>query len=415
MKELRHDIYRKWAWNCYRESMCKSMWPWHIKSERFAVVCPSIARYQFDAYSAQGRLDIARSIIEGEMELQEEMLEPIYHCMLCGGCDYICGRIKEINPGKVIQAVRNELVKAGIGPPPGFKPIIENIAEYLNPHGKPDSTRAQWIKELSVTRDTGKEKSIDDRGRADTVLYTGCIVMKGPEFHKMSQNAVKILLKAGINAGLLGEKEKCCGNPSLRLGDFDQFQALAKENIKQFQKLGVKKVICTCAFCYGTIKREYPEVAEIEFEVLHIVELVDQLIKEERLKFQRPVDLKTTYHDPCHLGRLSYPGILGTGSFGVYQHPRDILASIPGLKLFEMERTKDDSRCCGGGAWMLTGNPEFAQWSAKERLEEAKATMAEALVTCCPHCEENLSQAIQTQHDSKIKIYDLLELVAQAL
>lgn len=414
MRELRDKLYRDWAWNCYRESMCKAMFPWHVKGERFAVVCPSLARYQFDAYAAQGRFDIARAIIEGELEPQEAMLDPIYNCTLCGGCDYICGRIKEMNPGRVIQAVRGELVKTGIGPPPAFKPILENIEETSNPYGKANSTRADWIMGLYAAKGSGKSSATEDIGKTDTVLYAGCMPMQGPEFHKMPQNAVKILQKAGIDIGILGEKEKCCGNPALRIGDVDQFMALAKENIKQFNESGVKRVVCVCAHCYSTIKRDYPEVEEVNFEVVHIIELVDQLIKEGKLKPRRPVNLKVTWHDPCHLGRLSYPGIIGTGSFGVYQPPRDILNSIPGLTLVEMERAKDDAFCCGGGSWMLTGNPEFAQWAANERLEEARASTAEALVTCCPHGAENLNQAIESQGDG-MKLYDLLEIVLQSL
>jgi Fe-S oxidoreductase len=414
MKEIKDEVYRKWAWNCYRESMCKGMWPWHVRGERFSIVCPSLSRYKFDAYSAQGRLDIARAIIEDELEPQEAMLEPMYHCTLCGGCDYICGRIKEMNPNKIIQAVRNELVRTGTGPIPGFKPILDNIAEASNPYGKANSTRTEWISGLYSTKSGGKTSSTESISKTDTILYAGCIAMKGPEFHKIPQNAVSILQRAGIDVGILGEREKCCGNPALRIGDFDQFTALAKENIKQFNESGVKRVVCACSFCYGTLKRDYPEVAEVNFEVIHIVELVDQLIKEGSLKLRKPINSKVTWHDPCHLGRKSYPGMVGTGSFGIYQPPRDILSSIPGLTLVEMERTKDDGFCCGGGSWMLTGNPEFAQWSASERLEEARASTAEAVVTCCPHCEENFNQSLESQGNN-MKLYDLLELVLQSL
>ncbi len=338
----------------------------------------------------------------------------MYYCLLCGACDYICGRIKEMQPGKVIEAVRAELVRKGIGPPPGFKTITESIEQYLNPYQKPNAARGNWVKGLYATKGGGKPQITEDTGKMDTILYTGCVVMKGPEYEKIPQNAVKILQKAGVDIGILGDREKCCGNPSLRAGDQDQFIALAKENIKLFHDLGVKRVVCTCAFCYSTLKRDYPEVEDTNFEVLHIVELVDQLIKDGRLKFRKPIAQKVTYHDPCHLGRLSYPGILGTGSFGVYQPPRDILNSIPGLTLVEMERIKDDAWCCGGGSWMLTGNPEFAQWSARERLEEARATSAEAIVTCCPHCEENFEVAVQDQGD-KMKVHNLLDLMLQAL
>jgi len=409
MKELNDKLYRKWTWNCYRDSMCKSTWPWHIKGERFSVSCPSLYKFKFDSYSAQGRLDIARSIIEGELKPSADMLDSVYNCNLCGACDYICGRIKEQNPGLVIQATRAELVKKGIGPTEAFKPLLKNIEDTNNPYGKANSARNEWVKGISAGKTTGKAAA-----KNTTVLYVGCNVMKNPEFHKLPQNAVKILQKAGMDVGILGDKEKCCGNPSRRIGDVDQFVALAKENIKNFNDMGVKKVICTCAECYGTLKRDYAELGiKMNFEVVHIVEVIDQLIKEGKLKIRKPVNMKVTWHDPCHLGRLSYSGVIGTGSFGVYQAPRDILKAV-GATLVEMERATDDAFCCGNGSWMLTGNPEFAQWAANERLTEAKASTAEALVTCCPHCDENLNQALQSEGES-IKLFDLLEIVAQAI
>jgi len=125
--------------------------------------------------------------------------------------------------------------------------------------------------------------------------------------------------------------------------------------------------------------------------------------------------LTVTYHDPCHLGRLSGHGTSGTDDFmGKYKEPRSIINSIPGLKLVEMLRNKDDSWCCGAGGWLRNGYIDLAQWTADERIAEAESTGAQALVTYCPHCEENLGEAIQRRGD-KIKIYDLLDLVLQAL
>jgi len=411
LEEYRHDI-----WNCFRDSMCKHVFTWHVKSADFEDICPSLSRYKFDAYSAQGRMgDLARAIVEGELEWSDKLLEVMYTCQLCGACDYICGRITEMQPGQVIQAVRAKAIRDGMSPPAGFKSFLANLREYLNPYKKYDAERTNWLKGLPAELAEGIPAP-EAGSQTKSLLYVGCAPLRDPEAEKMPQTAVNILVKAGVDIGVLGERERCCGNPSLRIGDVDQFIAFAKENIKMFNEMGVEKLVTTCPFCYSTFKRDYPEVGDkMNFEVVHILEFVDQLVTEGKLKLTKPINLTVTYHDPCHLGRIGNAGVSGTGDFtGIYEQPRNIINSIPGLKLVEMNRIKDDSWCCGAGGWMRDGYLDFAQWTAARRIEEAETTGAEAMVTCCPHCEENLGEAIQNR-GNKMKMYDLLDLVLQAL
>ena len=411
LEEYRHDI-----WNCFRDSMCKHVFTWHVKSADFEDICPSLSRYKFDAYSAQGRFgDIARAIVEGELEWSDTLLEVMYKCQLCGACDYICGRITERQPGQVIQAVRAKALREGQSPPAGFKSFLDDLREYLNPYKKYDAQRTSWIKGLPAELAEGISGS-EAGTKTKALLYVGCFPLREPGAEKMAQDAVTALIKAGVDVGILGERERCCGNPSLRMGDVDQFIAFAKENIKMFNEMGIEKLVTLCPFCYSTFKRDYPEVGDkMNFEVVHILELVDQLIKEGKLKLRKPINLTVTYHDPCHLGRISNAGVSGTGDFtGIYEQPRNIINSIPGLKLVEMNRIKDDTWCCGAGSWMRNGYLDFAQWTAEKRIEEAEATGAEALVTYCPHCEENLGEAIQ-RRGNKMKVHDLLDLVLKAL
>lgn len=412
MKQL--EDYRQDAWNCYRDSMCKYVFTWHVKSERFARMCPSLTRYQFDAFCAQGRLDVARALIEGELELSDRLLDVVYRCQLCGGCDYVCGRVKEIQPGKIIQAMRAKLVGDGKGPPPEFKPLMESLRDYLNPYHQPNANRTNWLKGLAD--EEIEATTIPEESRTETLLYVGCTPLRDAAAEVVPVTAIKLLLKAGVDVGLLGERERCCGNPSLRIGDQAQFIAFARENIKMFNELGVKKLVCTCPFCYSTFRRDYPEVGEkMNFEVFHILEVIAQLIEEKKIKPNKERELTVTYHDPCHLGRISSVGTSGTGAFtGIYDIPRNILKSIPGVELIEMERIKDDAWCCGAGSWMRDAYPDFAQWTAVERITEASATGAEALVTYCPHCQENLGEALESSK-SNMKLYDLLDLLLEAI
>jgi Fe-S oxidoreductase len=413
MKKL--EDYRWEAWNCYRDSMCKYVFTWHVKSDRFSRMCPSLIKYQFDAYSAQGRLDVARAMIEGDLEWSDKLLDVVYKCQLCGGCDYVCGRIKEIQPGRVIQAMRAKLVADGKAPPPEFKELMENLRESQNPYKEPNSKRADWLKhfEESVNLD---DVEIPDASKSDNLLYVGCSPLRDPDAEAMPKTVAELLIRGGFNVAIMGEEEKCCGNPSLRIGDQDEFVAFARENIKMLNERGVKKLVCVCPYCYSTFRRDYPYVGEkMNFEVVHVIEVIADLIEAGKLKPKKKKELTVTYHDPCHLGRISGDGVSGTNAFtGLYDAPRRILNAIPGVKLIEMERIKDDTLCCGAGSWMNKAYPDFAESTAVERITEAHTTSAEALVTHCPHCEEHFGKTL-AKSGSSMKLYNLLELVLEAL
>jgi Fe-S oxidoreductase len=190
-------------------------------------------------------------------------------------------------------------------------------------------------------------------------------------------------------------------------------------------------VITSCAECYGTFRGFYPRTAELDFEVLHITEVIQTMLKEGRLNLRKNLPMKVTYHDPCLLGRLSEPYIPWSGQIkafgyhdppklwrrgtnGVYGAPREVLKAIPGVVLIEMTRNEENAFCCGAGGGVPMAFPDFALWTALERIDEARSTNAQAIVSCCPFCESNLEKAIGTGN-STIRYYDLTELVSNAL
>ena len=197
---------------------------------------------------------------------------------------------------------------------------------------------------------------------------------------------------------------------------------------------GATTVVTASAEGYHAFKVLYDKFKlRGNLKVLHISEYVDQLFKNGKLKPRKKVDLAVTYHDPCHLGRLGEPWIhwqgkkvpgdrfvfdppkkYRRGTQGVYEPPRDVLKSLPGLKLTEMTRIKEYAWCCGAGGGVSDSNPDFAQWTARERIEEAESTGAEAMVTACAGCEKNFGKAIEAT-GSRLQIYDIVELVEQAL
>jgi Fe-S oxidoreductase len=192
--------------------------------------------------------------------------------------------------------------------------------------------------------------------------------------------------------------------------------------------------VTSCSDCYYAFKRLYPAIGS-KFEVVHTVEFINRLIKEGRIKLTKTIPMTITYHDPCHLGRLGEPyvhwnGITKkirgqivvheprkpryNGANGIYDPPREVLKSIPGLQLVEMERIREYAWCCGAGGGVREAFPDFSSWTAMERIEEAKTTGAEALVSACGWCERNFVDAVGA-NGQKMKVYDIVELVQQAI
>jgi Fe-S oxidoreductase len=242
------------------------------------------------------------------------------------------------------------------------------------------------------------------------------------------------LQQAGIQAGIAGENEVCCGGRAYQMGFKEDFLNLARRNAGLFKNSGAKTLVTGCADCYYAFKVLYHKFGlKGDLEVLHTSEYLDRLIKEGKLKPARPVSIKVTYHDPCHLGRLGEPYIpwqgkpvpghirvfdppkeFRRGTYGIYEPPRNVLRSIPGLKLVEMDRIKEYAWCCGAGGGVSETNPAFAGWTAKERLDEAGSTGAEAIVTACPGCRQNFIKIIG-ENGTNLEVYDIVDLLKKAV
>lgn len=387
--------------------MCKSVFTWHLKNERFYEICPSLARYKFDAYSAQGRLDIARAIIEKEISFQNPKIQEIlYSCNLCGGCDYICGRIKEIQPGEIIRAMRTEYVKSGGDLKPELTSFINNSTMYDNPYHSLGTRNGDWLREFKL-KNVLNEK-------VDILFFLGC-VSSVPKYRRLVRIALDLLAKLQMDVGILGDSEKCCGGPLLQVGAENEFKRLAEYNLEILRSLGDTKIVTYCPQCFKTLKVDYYKYTGSKINVIHISELFHMLLKERKIRWSRNVNLEITYHDPCNLGRLNNLGRLGIETFkDGYEMPREILRSIPGIKLVEMKRIKEDTLCCGYGGGVGVGFFELAQWTASKRIEEALTTGAKYLVTSCPYCAENLIEA-KTKTKSNINVLDLVEIIQLGL
>ncbi len=421
------------ASHCQRCSTCKWSHIWEIKSHRFARNCPSIWYGVYDAYAAQGKNDIATGLLKGEIDWntsRDKLLEIIYRCPLCAACDINCKRIMDLDIIGVLDALREEACEKGHGPLPQHKEFIQSIMNYDNVWKQPRTRRANWAKKLEV-------KDLSKKGeKADVLYYVGCTYAYKPGMETVPQGTARIMKKAGIDFGILGAKEVCCGGIADNVGDKKSFEEIAEKNLKMFDEVGAKTIVTNCPGCFMTFSEKYArylkkDTKDLPYVVKHSTVYIDELIQQGKLTFKKNIPMRVTYHDPCHLGRRGEPykhwegkriqwGLtdppreLNRGVNGNYEQPRNILKAIPGINLVEMERIKEYSWCCGSGAGSKSAYPDFALAVSKERIEEAEATGASAIVSACPWCEANLSDGIDAS-GSKMRVVDIIDLVEQAL
>ena len=411
---------------CSQCSYCKWIPFDQVKSWRFAKNCPSIAYHNFNSYSARGRYAVGRSLIKAQSGYSDTVRDVVYTCLTCGSCDVSCKVCRyNLEPLEMVRELKFRLVEDSQRLD-DHQALVDRINKESNTMGRPRSERGKWADDIDVPRLPGE--------KTDVLFHTGCRFSYDKDLQETAKAAVSILQKAGLNIGIMGEREMCCGGRIYSMGYRDEFTRLAKANITAWAKAGVKTVVTSCSDGYHAFKRLYPKLGS-QVKVYHTVEYLDRLIQEGRLKFRHEIPMTVTYHDPCHLGRQGEPYIPWqgvekkikgqiivyepkkpryNGAWGIYDPPRNILRSIPGVKLVEMERIREYSWCCGAGGGVREAYPEFSQWTASERIAEAKATGAGALVTACPWCESNFVDAIKTIGDS-MNVYDIVDLVQKAI
>jgi Fe-S oxidoreductase len=409
---------------CCRCSACKFIPLQMVKGSEFSYACPSISRYNFHAYSGGGRMNIGTAALKNGMNYTDKLLHIVYNCQLCGACGVSCNYAMDMEVLEPITEFRIKCNEDGKTSAALDKVIagLKKTGAMVPAKGK----RGAWAAGLKI-KDATKEK-------VDVLFHVGCLMSYDKEMQKLAQATAKILQKAGVNFGIAGDAETCCGGRAYQMGYKDVFLSQAKKNMTMIKKAGIKTLVTACADGYQAFKVLYDQYdLKGNLEVLHISEYIAKLIKEGKLKPRKKVNLSVTYHDPCRLGRLGEswihwkgkkipgdrfvfdpPKEYRRGSRGVYEPPRDVLKSLPGVKLTEMTRIKEYSWCCGAGGGVNESNPDFALWTAQKRIEEAVATGAEAMVTACPWCEKTFSEAVKAS-GSSLKIYDIVELVEKAI
>jgi Fe-S oxidoreductase len=381
------------AEKCARCGTCRVVYADNTASVRFSYQCPSGTRYKFESFYPPGRMYLASELYRGKLTWSDHLMKIMYACTLCGSCTELCKKVNIITPCEIIEDLRSFAYREG-RVLPGHKTVIDSLSTYDNPWLQPRTSRNRWTRKLSFKiKDASKES-------VDVLYYIGCTTGLDPVLQKTALATAELLHKAGVNFGILGNNERCCGSTARRIGAKSVWDSYAKENIKQFNESGFKTVVTSCAGCYRTLCLEYPEIGKIKAEIVTGMEYLHRLINEGKLSLRNEVPMQVTYHDPCHLGRHA----------GIYEEPRQLLSAIPGIRLEEMERNREFSWCCGGGGGVRSEYDELAHATASERMKEAEATGVSALITHCPFCESNLGRV-----ESPVKVMDVMEVLAQSI
>ena len=359
---------------CFQCGLCDAVCPWN----------------RVRAFSMR---KIIREATFGMTDIESD---DIWRCTTCGICPQRCPRdVRQIESGVSLRRIATEYgVFAGSARP--ILGVSASLTAEGNPLNEKREKRADWAEGLSV-KPFSEEMEI--------LYFPCCYLCYDPRLKKVARATVNILHRAGINFGILGSKENCCGESIRKTGDEDLFKRLAKENIKTFIDHGVKKILVSSPHCYHTFKNEYPEF-RVNFEVVHISQFVSELIADGRLTLNKDFPKKVTYHDPCYLGRHN----------SVYDAPREVLTKVAGLKLSELPDARASSLCCGGGGgriWMETLKGERL---SDLRIQQAAAVGSEVLATACPYCITHFEESRLTLEDSEsLQVKDLTEIIAELI
>lgn len=325
----------------------------------------------------------------------------LWSCTTCYACVYECpAMIEHVDD---IVGVRRHLTMIASEVPQGVKRVLEGVERAGNPWRLPARERAGWAAGLDVP-------TLAEKGEVEVLYWVGCAPSYDERSKRVARAMVQLMQRAGVDFAILGDEETCTGDPARRMGEELLFQAQAQQNLETFKQYRFRRVVTTCAHCFNTIKHEYPQLggtAGVDYQVLHHSEFLAELVAAGRLRPVTPVDERVVYHDPCYIGRYNE----------IYDPPRQLLASLPGLELVEApERNRERAMCCGGGG----GNVWMEGWGKQGvnviRLQQLTANQPATLAVGCPFCMVMFEDAAKnTGRDESLKRRDLAELLLESV
>ncbi len=357
--------------SCYQCGLCTGSCPWN-----------------------QVRSFLTRRLIhQAQLGLVELEGEDTWVCATCGACVERCPRgVKIID---VMMALRRLASQWG-NTPKALKTALTSIAAEGNPWGEARDKRTDWTKNLDIKPLSNKTE----------VLYLSCCTTAyDAKRRRIAIATANILNKAGVNFGILGNEENCCGESARKGGAEDLFQELVKRNTELFNKRGIKKILVSSPHCYHTFKNEYPDLNK-NIEVIHTTQFLNELITKDKIKLSKSYPKKVAYHDPCYLGRHNK----------IYDEPRNVLKSIPGLELVELPDSRDNSLCCGGGGGRIWMDTKREERFSEIRIDQALEAGAQVLAVACPYCMVNFDDSLLTMNkEDVLEIKDITEIINEVM
>ncbi len=356
--------------------------------------CPTYGQTGLESMNARGRVLLALSLMSGRLKPSQEIATRLYQCTNCLNCKYTCPSRVEV--ADIVQAARKRLAENGFLPEV-FQVGSKSIAQYGNPFGEPREKRTD-------TFPTGFKPA--QKG-AEVLLFGGCV--GSYQDINMIPNLMAILDKAGISYTALGQEEDCCGYLSYLIGQEDDFRACVAGNTRKFADLGVREIVTSCPGCYRTLAKLYPAYGgNAEIKVHHVTTFLNELLNQGKVPLKGNGGQKIAYHDPCDLGR----------HMNIFEEPRNVLKSLPGVELTEFKLNRLLAKCCGSGGGVKGFDNPLSQDIAYQRVLQALEVGAEMIVSACPSCKSNLTQGAaraRKEKKGKIKVKDITEVVAAAL
>ena len=359
---------------CYQCGLCDAVCPWNRVRT-------------FSMRKIVGEATFGMTDIESD---------DIWLCSTCGLCSQQCPRdVRQIESGVALRRMATEYGVFTTTAKP-VRGVAASLTAVGNPLNEKRQDRAKWTEGHSVKPFTAGME----------YLYLSCCYLSyDARLKKVAAATANVLNQAGVDYGILGTSENCCGESIRKTGDEDLFKRLAKGNIKTFVDSEVKKILVSSPHCYQAFKNEYPEFM-VNFEVVHVTQLLADLIKEGRLALNNEYAKKVAYHDPCYLGRHN----------GVYDEPRDVLSAVPGLELIEMYEAREASLCCGGGGGRIWMETMKGQRFSDLRIAQAIDAGAEVLASACPYCITHFEESRLTLKDNEsLVVKDIAEIIQEAI
>jgi len=358
---------------CYQCGICTATCPWNLVRSFM----------------------VRKAMHQAQLGVVDFESEDMWLCVTCKWCVDRCPR--GVGIIDVWRSFRRAIVEMGIGGvPDSVRLTAKNISSVGNPQGEDREKRTDWAREAGVKPFT--------KGM-DVLLFSCCYNAYDPKLIRVAKATAKVLQKAGISFGILGNEQNCCGESIRKAGNEELFETLVQTNADSLNKAGVTKIVVSSPHCYHTFKNEYPELGA-KFEVMHSAQFIAELIKDGKIKPTKEIKKRVTLHDSCYLGRHN----------NVYDEPRKVLTSIPGIELVEMYNNRENGLCCGGGGGRIWAETKKGERFSDIRIQQALDVNANVLAAACPYCMANFEDSVLSMDKGNaIEVKEITELVAEAI